>query len=217
MEKSKSDLEKLSNTFSELFPKLTHQQQNIDLKLYRLLSEGSPVSSEALSKAIGLSEEAVKTTLKEWYGVYYDECGEVIGFWGLAVPEMNHRFMIDGKTLYTWCAWDSLFIPELIQKTAQIESICPVSGNKICLTVSPIQIEKFEPTGAVMSLLIPEAAKIRQNVIMNFCHYVHFFYSSDLGHEWISQNERTFLLSIHDAFSLGHMKNKGRFNKVIKK
>jgi len=216
MEISKAELEPLSKTITGLFPKLTHQEQEIALKLYQLLTEGSPVSFESLSKALGLSEEVVKSTLKEWYGVYFDDSGDVIGFWGLALPEMSHRFILNGKTLYTWCAWDSLFIPNLIQRTAHVESTCPVSGKKIYLTVSPKQLKKIEPTGAVMSLITPEAAKIRENVIMHFCHYVHFFYSRDLGHEWISQNQGTFLLSIHDSFALGHMKNQGRFNKIFK-
>ena len=159
----------------------------------------------------------ILSTLEGWYGVYYEDGGDVIGFWGLSLPEMNHRFMINGRTLYTWCAWDSLFIPEIIQKTAYVESTCPITGSKICLTVSPNQLEKIEPTGAVMSLLTPEVAKFRENVILNFCHYVHFIFSAESGHEWISQNKGTFLLSIHDAFILGHIKNQGRFNKTIKK
>jgi alkylmercury lyase len=215
MGKTKTELETLSKTITDLFPKLTHQEQKIALKLYRLLAKGNPVSPGSLSNVLGLSEEVVQSILKEWYGVYFDERGDIIGFWGLALPEMIHRFILNGKTLYTWCAWDSLFIPDLIQKTAQVESPCPVSGKKVYLTVSPNHIEKMEPTGAVMSLLTPEAAKVRENVIMHFCHYVRFFYSHDLGHEWISQNRGAFLLSINDAFSLGHIKNKGRFNKII--
>jgi len=217
MGKTKTELETLSKKLTDLFPTLTQQEQKIALKLYQLLAKGNPLFLAALSKTLGYSEEVVKSTLKEWYGVYYDDSGDVVGFWGLALPEMNHRFMINGKTLYTWCAWDSLFIPELIQRTSQVESTCPVSGNKICLTVSPNKIEKVEPNGAVMSLITPEVRKIREDVIVNFCHYVHFFYSSNLGEEWISQNAGTFLLSIHDAFSLGHLKNLGRFNKEIKK
>src|SRR3989442_9036358 len=42
---------------------------------------------------------------------YTDKQGRIIGFGGLAVREMPHRFKVDGRTLYTWCAWDSLFIP----------------------------------------------------------------------------------------------------------
>jgi hypothetical protein len=31
----------------------------------------------------------------------------------LAATAMHHRFEVDGRALSTWCAWDSLFIPEI--------------------------------------------------------------------------------------------------------
>jgi hypothetical protein len=37
----------------------------------------------------------------------------VLGFGGLAVAPMHHRLEVDGRTLWTRCAWDSLFVPEI--------------------------------------------------------------------------------------------------------
>ncbi len=38
-------------------------------------------------------------------------------YWGLAIAETKHRLEVDGRALYTWCAWDSLFLPEILQRT----------------------------------------------------------------------------------------------------
>ena len=43
-----------------------------------------------------------------------DERGHVIGHGGLALDETVHRFDVDGRRLHAWCAWDTLFLPELL-------------------------------------------------------------------------------------------------------
>jgi alkylmercury lyase len=42
---------------------------------------------------------------------------------------MHHRFEINGLTLWTWCAWDSLFIPEILAQTARVASRDPETGE----------------------------------------------------------------------------------------
>jgi hypothetical protein len=41
-----------------------------------------------------------------------------------------------GVTLYAWCAWDTLFIPELLGRTARVESSC-LETKKVRLSVAP--------------------------------------------------------------------------------
>jgi alkylmercury lyase len=61
----------------------------------------------------------------------------MIGFRGLALPAMPHRLQVDGRTLHAWCAWDTLFLPQLIGKPAGVESTCPTTEQTIRLTVTP--------------------------------------------------------------------------------
>lgn len=124
---------------------------------------------------------------------------------------MAHRFTVNGWTLYTWCAWDTLFLPELIGETARVESTCPVTGQVVRLVVSPQAIIEREPAGAVMSFLTPEAARVQEDVITHFCHFVHFFRSAEAGQQWASEHEGTFLLSMPDAFTLARRKNAIRY------
>ena len=63
--------------------------------------------------------------LAVWPGVFLDEAQRVIGFWGLALPEMQHRYRVGERQLYTWCAWDTVFITPILNQVAEVESRCP--------------------------------------------------------------------------------------------
>lgn len=215
MEMHGSDLAQLSAIVIGLLPKLSEREQVISLGLYRLLAEGLPVSRQQLATALNLPVDVVKETLTQWWGVYYDGEERITGYWGLALPQMAHRLLIDGKTLYAWCAWDTLFIPELLGQTVRVESNCPKTRRRIQLTVAAQGVSDLDPPGAVMSLLTPEAAKVRENVVENFCHYVHFFHSSEAGENWISEHPGTFLLSIEEAYALGKGKNAAQYKETL--
>ena len=101
-------------------PQLDRTLQRVALGLYRLLAEGRPVSVKSLAQRLEVSPEDVSDTLRSWPGVYHNDEGDITGFWGLSLQEMPHRFEIEGKQLYTWCAWDTLFLPELIGRTAEV-------------------------------------------------------------------------------------------------
>ncbi|MEW6208698.1 MAG: organomercurial lyase, partial [Acidobacteriota bacterium] len=135
----------VTNIFPVESIKLNTVEQLVSVQLYRLLASGQPVSIERLASEVKLPRDAVQVILEQWPGVFYDEAYCVVGYWGLALPKMSHRFEINGQVLYTWCAWDSLFIPEILGVTAQVESFCPVTGNKIRLTVAPDLVKHADP------------------------------------------------------------------------
>ena len=193
------------------FLKLSGAGQKVSVHVYRLLAKGAPVCLEDLAREADLPEEQVRRILREWPGVFYDDGGRIIGYWGLALPETAHRFEVEGRILYTWCAWDSLFIPAILGKSARVETRCPETGTAICLVVTPQGIADRQPTDIVMSFLDPEAAKIRENVMLHFCHYVHFFGSQEAGSQWVSKHPGTYLLSIKDAYTLGRRKNEAQY------
>ena len=128
----------------------------------------------------------------------------MLGFGGLAAAQMQHRFEVEGRTLWTWCAWDSLFIPEILGKPARIESRDPQSGGIVRLVVSPDRVESVEPKGAVVSFLLPDGhfRTSAANVMAQFCHFVFFFTSRASGERWMAKHPGTFLYSLDDAFAL---------------
>ncbi len=204
----------IAQKVADAFPNLSAIEQRIAVGLYRLLAKGEPVSPGRVAQHLDLSTSLVREVLNSWPAVYFDDEKSVIGFWGLAVQETPHRFKVDGRQLYAWCAWDSLFIPELLGKTAEVESTCPVSGEIISLTVSPRRVKNFSPDSAVVSFLNPTTS-FDMNVIAGFCHYVLFFNSEDSGNEWIANHKDTFLLTVDEAHEIGRATNKAMFGAAL--
>ncbi len=215
---------KLIENFLSAFPaeyiNLSRHEQQIAAQTYRTLSKGIPVSIADLSASLGLETEYIKSITDEWAGIYYDDEKRIIGYWGLALTKMGHRFIVDGRTLYTWCAWDTLFIPQIIGKTVEVESRDPLTKEIVKLKVTPTDgISKIEPSEAVISFMIPDADKVRSDVIKSFCHYIHFFESSISAEEWISQSDKKnelFILPIEEAYSIGLRRNELQLGNILK-
>jgi alkylmercury lyase len=108
-------------------PSLGPQEQRLALALYRLLAEGEPVAREQLIERTGATAHEVDRLLDEQPGTYCDDEGRVIGFWGLALGGIPHELTIGDRRLYAWCAWDTLFLPELLGATASVTSTCPTA------------------------------------------------------------------------------------------
>lgn len=126
------------------------------------------------------------------------------------------RFEVEGQKMFTWCAWDALFIPELIGQTAHVESICPITKETIQLKVTPSGVTEITPTSAVMSYVETEADNLRADVIKSFCHNVLFFSSEEAGSQWIKDQEGMYsLFSIEDAFRLGQVKNQIQYKESL--
>jgi alkylmercury lyase len=203
------DARETATALVSLFPALNAEEQRMSLELYRLLAEGKPVSIRGLAQRLARHPDDVAKTLRTWPGVFFDPHGDVIGYWGLSPShETSHRLRTDGGTLYAWCAWDTLFLPALLGKSADIESASPRTRTSIRLTVAPDGVRSVEPGGVVMSLVMPDRDKLHENVLTSFCHFLHFFPSKDEGEAWVAEHAGASMLSIAEAFELGRHKNR---------
>ena len=214
---STPDPEKLSELMAGVFPAMDSDEQAIALALYRLLAKGSPVAPEQICHKLGLPAGQINDTLNAWPGVFFDEDRHIIGFWGLSLRETPHRLEVNGKTVYGWCAWDTLFIPELIGTSAQVVSTCPVSGLEIRLVVSPMDIEYVNPECVTVSFLVPGKSEFQEDIVTSFCHFVYFFADSVAAERWTVTRPGTFLLPLKDAFRVARLTNATRFNKTLYK
>ncbi len=215
METTKADIDALAARFFECMPPVDADGKKISIALYRLLAEGEPVRRGELATKVGLDEKLVQEKLRSWPGVFFDKQGSIQGYWGLAIAEMKHRFEVEGRTLYTWCAWDSLFLPEILQKTAQVSSSCPVTGETIRLRVSPYEIETVEPADMVMSFPGVDRMELGEDVVTNFCHFVHFFRSPEAANRWLEKHPAHLILSSNDALALARKKNALQYGELL--
>lgn len=197
------------------------EEQRAAVTLYQQLAKGQPVSAAQLAQVLGVPPSEARALLARdsiKAFTFPDEQSRILGFGGLAVAPMHHRFEVDGRTLWTWCAWDSLFIPEILGKEARVTSPDPENGELIRLVVSPDGIEFVEPKDAVVSFLLPDAHDFdtsAANVMAKFCHFVFFFTSRSSGERWIAKHPGTFLYSPEEAFALAKRLNARNFGQEL--
>jgi len=202
------------NLASELLtrlPTMNEEEKRVGLEIYRQLALGQPVQraglAEALHRPLAAVEEILgRTNLKSL--TYTDAEGRIVGFGGLAIREMPHRFTVAGRTLFTWCAWDSLFIPVILGVEAEVDSPAPGSAARVRLNVAPDGVKRVQPQTAVMSFLLP-SAKIFQGdalkAMASFCHYIFFFPDWETANRWTRDHPETMVISVRDAFELGRL------------
>jgi alkylmercury lyase len=90
----------------------------------------------------------------------------------------------------------------LLGKTVSVEATDPVTGERVSLVVDQNGVRDVEPSGAVVSIVIPDGP-FGYDVIESFCHKVLFFISEKSGASWTAEHEGTTLLSVREAFELG--------------
>jgi len=209
----------ISNRFLDALPaefiSLSEDMQQVALAIYRQLALGHPVSLEAVAAHAALSLQEAGAIIEGWPGVYRDDAGAIIGFWGLSVSPMPHILKVGDQTLYGWCAWDTLFLPQLIGQPAEVSSWDPVSKTLITLTVTPDSgVMDIRPRGAMTSFMLPDTDQIRADVVSSFCHYLHFFESLETASRWVQTSDKSAdlaIIAIEDAYMLGLRKNERQF------
>src|SRR2546422_5576606 len=73
----------LAEAIKAAMPVLDETDQHIATAVHRLMSNGAPVEPAAIAKAAGgVSHERVKERLNTWPGVFRDDMGRAVGFWG---------------------------------------------------------------------------------------------------------------------------------------
>lgn len=201
----------------QLFPPLSEDEQRLALTIYRLLAQGGPASLPAIAKRAGLAEASIEEILKSWPGVYRQDDGQIIGFWGLTFkPISSHEMRVNGATVWAWCAWDTLFIPSLLGTAAiSVRSVSPLGKRPISFDVLPNGTINRNAVDIYVSFLLPEDEDLRQDVITSFCHYVHFFADATEAERWVAAHPGSFFLDIDAAFDIGQRKNESQFGKPV--
>jgi alkylmercury lyase len=172
----------LTDAFENLHIK--QDQWRIIDKTLQLLSNGCPVPPDEIAIRLQVPPDTVISTLRG-FGAEFDEEGNILGV-GLTLVPTPHVYEVNGRKLYTWCALDALLFPVMLKHTAHIESLDPISGDKIRVTVTPDGVQKVNPESAVVS---------RVNGV-DFS----FFSSPETASKWIAEHPGKMFYPVIDAF-----------------
>jgi alkylmercury lyase len=185
-----SELDTLAESLAGTFPGC--EDAPLALALLRELANGQPV-------AISRLPDGAEPVLASWPNVKYDEDDRIVAFSGLSLTPTAHRFTVGGRQLYTWCAWDTLFLPAMLDQSADVISTCPVTGRSVWLTVDPNGVRHFDPQPLWVSFP-PAATTSTADITGTFCCHVHFLAAPE---PWLHEHPEGTVLSVHDAYELG--------------
>ncbi len=195
------DLEQLSARLSRSLDSagMTGTSQWWFVPLLRLLARGEPVTVGDLAAATSRSQAEVERALAARPDTEFDEQGRIVGY-GLTLRPTPHRFEVDGRALYTWCALDTLIFPALLGRTARITSPCHATGTPVRVTAGPDGVADVDPAQAVVSIVTPQHASAVREA---FCNQVHFFASRQAAEPWLAANPGASVVTVADAYRLG--------------
>ena len=208
-------VDQLAGEIIETASRLDETSQRIGVALIRRLARGAPAGLGEIAEDAGLTEAEVTGKLDRMPGVYRDDDGRVVGYFGITVLDMGkHRLHLDGHTVSAWCAWDTLFLPDVIGRTAQVTSRTPDHDDPVSLTVTPGGLRDVTPPGTVVTFVSPKSDFI-DDPIAEFCHYVHFFPSAGSAAAWTAEHPGTFAVPLADAYRLAGVLTQTVFGKVV--
>jgi alkylmercury lyase len=207
------DIRALAGEFTAAHPRLDPAEQRLVLAAFRLLGEGRAFTDRELAERTGLPPAEIHMSLGPSM-IERDDQERVLGLGGLTLEPTKHVLELDGRTLYAWCALDTLFLPELLGRPARVRSSCPETGEAVSLRVDDGGVTDVTPAGAVMSLHDAEGLEL-EDVRGTFCCYVHFFASEEAARIRARRSEGTFVVSIAEGFEYGRHYNRGRLGAAL--
>jgi hypothetical protein len=207
----------LLQALTAAFPPLSPLEAKLGRLLYHELLKGKPVYRERLATVSWLPTKDVVTALSaERLAnlLLYDARQRIVGFAGLSIDETPFAMDVGTQTLYTWCAWDGLSLPEMIDRTVVLRTTCPQTKRPIQLTVRPDLVESVDPPETVLSFVVPNASVCQRGVDESrreFCDRVSFFATAEAAEQGTAREADGFVWALEDAFRLARAFNAARF------
>jgi len=165
----------------------------------RLLADGEPVALEELAAAAGRPLEEVEAALGEQTSAELDADGRLVGL-GLTLRPTPHRYLLDGRTVFAWCASDALTFPVILGRPGIIESTCGLTGQPIRIELTPDGVERVNPSGAAVSAVRPvgQLADVRSAI----CEHGQFFASPQAAAQWAAEHPEGEIRQVEAAFAV---------------
>ena len=185
------------------------EQKDLCRPIIQQVARGKPVTKADLQVSLHLSPDELERRLEHLPDTEFDQQGNILG-WGVTLLPTSHQFQLDGKALYTWCAFDTVLFPPSLQRSAQVQSSCAQTGHPITFVANPEGVvTDLTPAGSVMSLILP--AERSECVRETFCYQSLFFQSEQAASPFLASHSEAILLSIEEAALVGRWVAQSRF------
>ena len=199
--------DELVKSYREAFAAIPQDALELDLrvtiKTMQALAEGKPVSPEQLAEIWEMPLDQVSAILERAKAngqAEVDAHGNLVGGVLSLVPT-THRISFDENELYAWCAYDAIYAPGVVGKTAHIVSKDPETGDSIQVTITPSGVQRVQPEGAVVSV-VSANTDMRAGPASPRCSLQLFFGSRDSADRWLQDRSGVLILSVEEVFEI---------------
>ena len=168
-----------------------------------LIRNSQPATPEQLAEASGIDLERTSTMLEELDRagrIRRDGTGRVVGSAGLSVIPDRHQIELNGRTFWTWCAYDILGIFGALRADGDARSPSPPDR-----TVIELRFLGGRPQHADAVLFRPAEDLMSRcdNVYEEWCPNSNLFSSPKLAQAWADEHGLGGrILSLEEASSL---------------
>lgn len=190
--------------------------QRLSVTLYRLLARGAPLARAELALACELTEERLDQQFSQLLptSLETDDRGAIVAFGGLSLRPTRHQFVAARTKLYTWCVFDALFLPQILNKPATLVTRCPILQKELIVELAPGRLRVAEPTDCVMSIMAPDREACCSNLRRAFCDRVNLFVDRAAFAQWSSGNNNSDWITLAEAQLLARRRNELRYPAV---
>ncbi len=186
----------LDNSLNEiLFSEFEMENSNFILRIFKELLQAVPISKNRYYELIAVSKAKADAMLDKLGEL--DKQGNIVAFSGLSTVPTSHRFIVNGKTLYTWCVVDAILFAEWLDVEANIHSTDPIDGTPIELQINNDMLSWAKPYPLFVSWL---ESVDTCNIRGSLCDHVSFFASELTAERWLNKNPHGKILTIDDFF-----------------
>ena len=169
----------------------------------QLLASGFPVEVDSLASSMACPLGIVVSALDELDRagrIRRDDRGRVIGSAGLSVAPDRHRIELDGRTFWTWCAYDILGIFGASRATGSAFSRSPATGKAI-----QVRFRDGRPKmeGVVLFRPSDSYADCCTNIYEEWCPNSNLFEDQESAESWSTRRGlKGRILSLEEASEL---------------
>ena len=194
----------------------TPELQRLSVKLYRLLARGAPLARAELALACALSEERLEQQFSQLLptSLETDDRGAIVAFGGLSLRPTGHQFVTAGTRLYTWCVFDALFLPQILNNFATLVTRCAISQKELIVELAPRELQVADPSDCVMSIVAPDHDACCSNLRKAFCDRVNLFVDRAAFAQWSFGRMETDSIPLAEAQFLARHRNELRYPAV---
>jgi len=165
-------------------------------KVYWELLNGKPLHPVHFSKLMDVSFDKALEIIQV-YGETNEE-GDITGYLGLSLSKTAHQLNFANKSLYAWCAMDTILLPRYLMHRWEIILKDPITDNPVKLSISDNLLEWTKPVPIFISWVEKaDSCDIRSS----FCQYSYFFESELSANKWRIKNPAGNIYPVEPFFS----------------